>query len=83
MKLKTAEIVVDEKPCGCRPGYRDKDMVAIVVGYTEKTLREALKSAGGRWDPAEKLWRVSYGAIKANPDLIERIVKEDAGYRYR
>jgi hypothetical protein len=35
--------------------YRDTDIVAVMVPYTEKTLREILKAAGGRWDPDEKL----------------------------
>jgi len=46
------------------------------VSYTEKVLRDRLKAAGGRWDPGEKLWRVSYGAIRGDADLEERILKD-------
>ena len=43
---------------------------------TEKALRDMLKAAGGRWDPAEKLWRVAYGSVRSYAALVERIVKE-------
>ena len=57
-------------------GTGRSDIVAVMVPYTEIALREALKGAGGRWDPAERLWRVSYGAIRGNAGLVERIVRE-------
>ena len=42
--------------------------------YGETSLRVRLKSLGGRWSPAEKLWHVSYGAIRGIAELEERIV---------
>ena len=75
VRLKTVEIVVEEKPCISSFSYRDTDIVAVMVPYTAKTLRERLKSAGGRWDPEEKLWRVRYGSIRGDTGLVERIVR--------
>ncbi len=73
--LTTAEIIVDRRPRN-KPRYRDTDMVAVAVAYTEKALREKMKAAGGRWDPQEKVWRVLFGAIRSDAALAERIVRE-------
>ena len=74
VKLKMVEIVVDEKPGKLSPRFRDTEIVAVMVPFTEKTLRDMLKAAGGRWDPEERLWRVKYGSIRSNAGLVERIV---------
>ena len=58
------------------PRYRDTDMVAVAVPYTETVLREKLKAAGGRWNPEERFWRVCFGAIRGDTTLVERIVRE-------
>jgi hypothetical protein len=73
--LTTAEIIVDRRPRR-KPRYRDTDLVAVAVSYTEKALRERLKAAGGRWDPEERAWRVCYGSIRGDATLVERIVRE-------
>jgi hypothetical protein len=77
VRLKTVEIIVEERPCKPPTRYRDTDLVAIMVPYTETALRETLKGAGGRWNPEEKLWRVRFGAIRGNADLVERVLKEE------
>ncbi len=76
VKLKTVEIIVEEKSSTPFLRYRDTDVVSVMVPYTERGLRQILKTAGGRWDPEEKLWRVQYGAIRGNAELVERIVRE-------
>ena len=73
--LTTAEIIVDRRP-RLTARYRDRDMVAVSVPYTEKALREKLKAAGGRWNPEERIWRVCFGAIRGDSTLVERIVRE-------
>jgi hypothetical protein len=45
--LTTAEIIVDRRP-RLTSRYRDTDMVAVAVPYTETALREKLKAVGGR-----------------------------------
>lgn len=75
VRLKTVEIVVEEKLFRPASGFRDEDIVSVIVAYTENALREKLKAAGGRWDPHEKLWRVHYGAIRGNAELEDRILK--------
>jgi hypothetical protein len=56
VRLKTVEIIVDEKPGKPSLRYRDTDIVAVMVSYTRKDLRDSLKVAGGRWNSVEKLW---------------------------
>jgi hypothetical protein len=76
VRLKTAEIIVEARPSSPSFRYRDTDIVALMVPYTQKTLRERLKAAGGRWDSGEKLLRVRYGSIRGDAGLVERIVRE-------
>jgi hypothetical protein len=76
VRLKTVEIVVEEKAFKPSFRYRDEDVVPVIVAYTEKALRDKLKAAGGRWDPEEKLWRVRYGSIRGDAGLVERIMRE-------
>ena len=79
VRIKTAEIIVEEK--GGKPSlrYSDDDIVQVAVAYTEKRLREQLKAAGARWDREEKLWRVRYGSIKGNAELADRIKRDRFG----
>jgi hypothetical protein len=76
IKMKTVEIIVDEKPCKPPLRYRDEDMVAVMVPFSDKDLRDRLKAVHGRWDPEERLWRVLFGSIKGDIELTERILKE-------
>lgn len=74
VKIKTAEIIVSETPSTSPLPYRDHDIVSVIVPYTKTALRDKLKAAGGRWDPDEKLWHVTFGAIKGDFELTERIL---------
>jgi len=76
VRLKTVELVVEEKAAKPAGRYRDDDTVAVIVAYTETSLRDRLKTAGGRWCPEEKLWRVRYGAIHGDADLTSRILPD-------
>lgn len=71
MRLKTAEIIVDEKPC-TPTSHRDGDIVPLIVAYTEKGLRDRLRLLGAKWDVNEKVWLVAYGKIRGT-ELEERI----------
>jgi hypothetical protein len=76
MRVKTVEIIVDERPGRSAPRLRDTDSVLVRVPYTMPALRERLKTVGARWLPGEKLWRVRYGLIRGDRELEERVVKE-------
>lgn len=72
VRLKTVEIIVEEKPWQHSLRLSEADIVPVIVNFTDKTLRDRLKAVGGKWDPDEKLWLVPYGAIRGT-DLEERI----------
>ena len=76
VRLKTVEIIVEEKPFRPSLRYRDGDIVAVIVSFTENILRDKLKVAGGRWDPEKKVWHVLYGSIRGDTELEERILPD-------
>jgi hypothetical protein len=75
VRVKTVELVVEEKvwPNPPLPGFAE--IVQVAVGYPEKGLRDLLKSAGGKWDPEEKVWHVAYGSIRGT-ELEKRILRD-------
>lgn len=75
VRLKTVEIVVEEKACRPSSRYMDGDIVSVMVSYTEKPLQDMLKAVGGRWDPKEKVWHTTYGSIRGT-ELEGRILKD-------
>jgi hypothetical protein len=76
IRLKTVELVVEEKPYRPSMRYRDGDIVSVILSYSETDLRGKLKKAGSRWNPEEKLWCVPFGVIRGDAELEERILKE-------
>ena len=73
VRLKTVEIVVEEKPWRPACRHRDEDIVSVMVAFNEKTLRDKLKAMGGRWEPETKLWLVPYCSVRGT-ELEERII---------
>ena len=71
VKLKTVEIIVDEKPLR-KPRFKDDDLVPVQVAYGETELRQALRAMRARWDGERKVWYVQYGLIRGTP-LEERL----------
>jgi hypothetical protein len=66
-RLKTVELVVEEvewKPRERRRRRRPYDLVGVSVGYDERTLRHAVKTAGGIWRPRQRLWELSWEAVR-------------------
>ena len=66
VKLKTVEIIVDEKPLR-HPRYNDDDIVPISVAFDETELRELLKRIRARWEPQIKVWFAPYRLIRGTP----------------
>ena len=71
VRLKTVEIVVDEKPLTA-PRFKDSDMVPVSVAFDETVFRDRLRKMRARWDPQVKLWFVPYRLIRGT-DLETRI----------
>ena len=66
VKLKTVEIIVDEKPLH-HPRFKDDDIVPLSVAFDEVELREQLKKIRARWEPQIKMWFAPYGLIRGTP----------------
>jgi len=72
VKIKTVELIVDEKPL-LMPRFRDEDMVPVSVAFDEVELRQQLRRMKGRWDAEIKMWFVRYGLIRGT-ELESRIM---------
>ncbi len=73
VKLKTVEIVVDERPL-LKPRFKDDDLVPVHVAFDEQEYRQQLRAMKARWDGERKLWYVRYGLIRGTP-LEERLAE--------
>ncbi len=66
---------------GSRSGVvaaRSSRRVALRIGWREKDLQRRVKSAGGRWDPARRLWIVGRD-VAERLDLLARVVVRGGG----
>ncbi len=75
-RLKTIELVVEEAPWW--PEARSpegKEVVDVQVQWQETELRDALKDAGGRWNPKKRAWqgpvRPDRGPGLGGPDRVK------------
>lgn len=71
VKLKTVEIVVDERAVQV-PRFKDGDVVPVSVAFEEMELREQLRKLRAKWDPQLKVWFVPYRLIRGT-ELESRI----------
>ena len=65
-RLKTAEIIVDERPWVPDPEstlkrYRS---VLISIAYGEMNLRLKIKKAGGTWIPERRAWQLPFTIVR-------------------
>lgn len=74
VRLKTVEIVVEEKPL-VSPRFKDGDVVPVSVAFDETELREQLRKMRAKWDPQLKVWFVRYRLIRGTV-LETRIAAE-------
>ncbi|NVN99892.1 MAG: hypothetical protein HXX17_11250 [Geobacteraceae bacterium] len=72
VKVKTVEIIVDEKPL-VKPRFSDEEIVPVSVFYDEEELRQQLRRKRARWDGDLKMWFVRYGLIRGT-ELESRIM---------
>jgi len=75
-RYTTVEVIMDERPWEPLPTVQ----VGVRVRWEEGALRERVRASGGRWNPEERLWELSYGAVR-ELGLEDRVVREEAaGY---
>jgi len=69
-RVTTVELIVDRSPVRRPDAPR---MVALEVGFGEKSLRALMHQAGGTWDPTAKVWRMLETVARAL-NLLDRAV---------
>jgi hypothetical protein len=75
-RLKTVELVVEETPWqgrARRPRRNDHDLVGVRIAWNETELRAAVKKTDAIWRPRQKLWEMSWEAVRAL-GLAHRVV---------
>lgn len=73
------ELIVETTPWvphARHPRSDPHDMVAVRIGYSETTLRERIKNAGGIWRPRHRLWEIDWKTVR-DLGLQSRVVTED------
>ena len=83
-RFKTVEVIVAEREWELHPPRFAADaMVGMRVGFTEVTLREQVKQAGGKWNRSRKVWELRYDHV-VTLKLEARIVEEKTSHsRYQ
>jgi hypothetical protein len=75
VRLKTVEIIVEERPWQPPFRFRDEDLAPVAVGFGETAVREQLRKLRAMWNPQAKVWLVPYGKIRGT-ELAARIPAE-------
>jgi len=58
-RLKTVELIVEEVPWHPeRAARKCAGMVGVRVEFREVSLQQQVKLAGGRWNPARRVWEL-------------------------
>lgn len=79
VRHKTIELIVETapwKPVARHSRFRPHDMVAVRIEYSETTLRERIKDAGGIWRPRQRLWELDWKTAR-ELGLQTRVVTEE------
>ena len=72
--FKTVELIVEETPWKPRESSEAERIVRLRVGREETRVRAAVKGAGGRWNPQDRLWELRQDEAVAL-GLEDRIVE--------
>jgi hypothetical protein len=70
-RYTTVEIIVDE--AAWAPPPAPDTIVGLRVTREEVALQRAIRTAGGQWDRAQRVWRIRYDQVVAL-GLLDRLV---------
>ena len=77
-RFKTVELIVEETPWTPKLSksatFKPEEIVGLKIAYGEVDLGRQVKAAGGKWNPAERLWEIRYDQV-VRLGLEERIPK--------
>lgn len=72
-RYKTVELIVDESDWE-PPRRKAQEIVKLRVGASERDWQRRVRAAGGRWNPAERVWELRYDKV-SEIGAQSRIVK--------
>ncbi len=78
-RFKTIELIVEEWPWKVPTRQQDARGVLVKVAFSEKTLRQQVKEAGGVWNADAQAWELRYDRALAL-GLKARIVENGHSY---
>jgi hypothetical protein len=78
-RFKTIELIVAEWPWTPPSQKAAESLVLVKVAFSEKTLRQQIKAAGGLWNPDLQRWALRYDRV-VTLGLQNRIVEEASCY---
>ena len=71
-RFKTIELIIEESPWAPHERISSYTVVGVRVAFKEVELQRQVKQAGGKWNPARRLWEMRYDKALAL-DLKDRI----------
>lgn len=57
-RLKTIELVIEESDWS--PPIASETIVGVQVAFREADLQQKVRQAGGKWNPARRVWELRY-----------------------
>ena len=57
-RLKTIELVIEESDWS--PKIASETIVGVQVAFPEADLQQKVRQAGGKWNPARRVWELRY-----------------------
>ncbi len=73
-RFKTIELVVEESAWS--PQIASATIVGVQVAFREADLQQKVRQAGGKWNPARRVWELRYDRAIAL-GLKDRLAPED------
>jgi hypothetical protein len=62
LRFTTVELIIEQGPWSPPPArVASETLVGVRVGATEVAVQRLVRQAGGRWNPAARVWELSYG----------------------
>ena len=64
VRMKTVELIIEEAPWSPPPVRTSGDtLVGVRVYLKEVDLQRRVKQAGGKWNPAQRVWELRYDRV--------------------
>jgi hypothetical protein len=77
-RIKTVELIAEKKELSStQKNHEDEKHVPVQIAFSETSLKNIVKTMGGRWDPEVRLWYIQFGKIKDTS--LEKHIILDAG----